>query len=193
MNFVSFFEQFLRNPVQTGAVIASSPKLCQVMVREAGVKQASVVVEFGTGTGSVTREILRQKRPGTNLIGFEINEKFAEVARQGCPRAEIINACATTASDVLQKKNLNHCDSVVSGLPWAAFSMELQNRLLLSAVQALRPGGTFVTFAYVHSLPLSSAQRFKRQLHTVFAHVEQSEIVWGNIPPAIVYVAQKQA
>lgn len=191
MNFINFFEQFLRNPAQTGAVIASSTRLCQLMVEEAGVPEARVVMEFGTGTGSVTREILRQKQSSADFIGFEINETFAEATRQRCPGAEIISACATTAVDVLQQKQLGFCDTIVSGLPWATFSTDLQQRLLTAADSALRPGGTFVTFAYIHGRPLHSARRFQRQLNQTFRTVEKSEIIWGNVPPAMVYIARK--
>lgn len=191
MNFIDFFEQFLRNPAQTGAVVASSTRLCQLMVEEAGVPKAQIVMEFGTGTGSVTSEILRQKRSTANFIGFEINEAFAEATRKRCPDAEIISACATTAVDVLQQRQLQHCDAIVSGLPWAAFSNDLQQRLLIAANDALRPGGIFVTFAYVHGRPLHSARRFHRQLKQTFTVVKKSEIVWGNVPPAMVYIAHK--
>ena len=191
MNFINFFEQFLRNPAQTGAVVASSTKLCQLMVEEAGVHNAQIVMEFGTGTGSVTSEILRQKQGSANFIGFEINETFAEATRKRCPGAEIISACATTAVDVLQQRQLQYCDAIVSGLPWAAFSIDLQQRLLTAANDVLRPGGTFVTFAYVHGRPLHSARRFQRQLNLTFPVVKKSEIVWGNVPPAMIYIARK--
>lgn len=161
------------------------------MVEEARIPDAQVVMEFGTGTGSVTSEILCQKSVSANFIGFEINETFAEETRRRCPEAEIISACATTVADVLKNRNLDYCDAIVSGLPWAAFSEDLQYRLLNAAEQALRPEGIFVTFAYIHSLPLSSAQRFKQQLQRTFRNVKQSEIVWGNLPPALVYIAQK--
>ena len=42
-------------------------------------------------------------------------------------------------------------DCVISGLPWVILSSEDQKRLLEPAVRALRPGGTFSTFAYSRS------------------------------------------
>ena len=139
----------------------------------------------------MTEEICRQKPRHANLIGFEINGAFAKATRLRCPDAEIVNRCATTARTTLSRKQLHFCDSIVSGLPWATFSTPLQNTLLGAAAEALRPGGVFVTFTYLHSLPLASAQRFHNKLRCTFSQVHKSSVIWGNIPPAIVYIAVK--
>jgi phosphatidylethanolamine/phosphatidyl-N-methylethanolamine N-methyltransferase len=54
-------------------------------------------------------------------------------------------------------------------------------------MKALKPGGRFVTFAYLHGLLLPSAQRFADLLPQYFSSVTKSDIVWLNLPPAFVY------
>jgi phospholipid N-methyltransferase len=189
MNPIGFAHQFLRAPRQTGALVASGPQLCRLLARTAGVDAAEVILEFGTGTGAVTEEIARQKPDPARLIGIEINPAFAEVAQRRCPEAEIVVRSATQAGEVLAERGLFQCDAVVSGLPWAILPEYLQDELLDAAVQALRPGGRFATFAYVHGLPLPAAKRFSARLAEHFGEVERSPVVWANVPPAIVYRA----
>jgi phospholipid N-methyltransferase len=78
-------------------------------------------------------------------------------------------------------------DCIVSGLPWAVFSSELQLRLLAAIRDALRSGGTFATFAYLHAAWLPAARRFREHLTSHFETVEESRVVWRNLPPAFVY------
>ena len=191
MRTIDFFREFLRDPTQTGAVMPSGPGLCRMLASTAGVSESSVIVEFGTGTGVVTQEIVRQMGPESRLVGIEINEDLARATQALCPRAEVVNESAAEAMEILQRKGLGACDCIVSGLPWAAFPEGLQDELLNAAVAALRPRGRFVTFAYLHALPTPAARRFKAKLGQRFAAVGKSPAVWANVPPALVYWADK--
>jgi phospholipid N-methyltransferase len=78
-------------------------------------------------------------------------------------------------------------DAIVSGLPWAAFAPEMQQRVLDEMMRVLRPGGRFVTFAYLQGLLLAGGQNFARVLPKYFSEVQRSRIIWNNLPPAFVY------
>lgn len=78
-------------------------------------------------------------------------------------------------------------DCIVSGLPWAAFSASMQTKFLDETMRVLKPGGKFVTFAYVHGLWLTRGRRFAGLLPKYFSSVSNSPIVWLNVPPAFVY------
>lgn len=43
--------EFLRHPMRTGAVAASSPRLAETMTTGIGLERARTVVELGPGTG----------------------------------------------------------------------------------------------------------------------------------------------
>lgn len=189
----AFFRQFLRNPRQIGAVIPSGASLCRQLTRAADVNAADVILEFGTGTGVVTREILRRKQESARFIGIEINCEMAAATRRRFPEAEIVTDSASRAKEILVERGLESCDCVVSSLPWAAFPDRLQDEHLDAALDALRPGGHFVTFAYVHGLVLPAAQRFHAKLSRRFGPVEMTSVVWANVPPAVVYSADKSA
>jgi len=78
-------------------------------------------------------------------------------------------------------------DCIISGLPWSTFSEPLQVELLDEMMRVLRPGGCFVTFAYIHGLTLPPAKRFAHLLQRYFGSVSKSQVIWRNVPPALVY------
>jgi phospholipid N-methyltransferase len=182
-----FLREFVRRPGQTGAIAPSSSYLTAEIVRQAGVRKADTIVEFGPGTGSFTREILRQKKENAFFVGIEMNPRLVEILRQNLPDANIISDSAENTPAILKNHHLNEADCIVSGLPWASFSPELQDKLLTAAVQSLRPGGRFTTFAYLQGLMLPSGQRFRKKLRETFSKVHSGRIIWKNMPAAFVY------
>ena len=57
----------------------------------------------------------------------------------------------TGLSQDAQRDTLNGCDCIISGLPWATLSIELQDKLFKAVLESLRSGGRFVTFSYIQS------------------------------------------
>ena len=80
---------------------------------------------------------------------------------------------------------------MICGLPWAAFPETLQDELLATILTVLRPGGRFLTFAYLQGLLLPAGRRFRKKLKTTFDRVTTTRTVWCNVPPAFVYCAEK--
>lgn len=186
-----FFEQFVTHPKEVGAFAASSKHLASAVTDAAGVSNANVVVEFGAGTGTITQVLCGKLREGATFFALEINPDFVELCRMSLPEVEIIEGSAENTLKYLQEHGKTECDSIVSGLPWAAFEEELQDRLLDATLGALRPGGRFATYMYLTSVLLPSGRRFKRKLDTRFSKVGKSRVCWKNLPPAIVYWGEK--
>jgi phosphatidylethanolamine/phosphatidyl-N-methylethanolamine N-methyltransferase len=182
-----FLREFVRRPGQTGAIAPSSSYLTAEIVRQAGVRRADTIVEFGPGTGSFTREILRRKKEKAFFVGIEMNPRLVEILHQNLPGANIINDSAENTPAILKKHHLNEVDCIVSGLPWASFPPQLQDKLLAAAIQSLRPGGRFATFAYLQGLMLPSGQRFRKKLRETFSKVHSGRVIWKNMPAAFVY------
>lgn len=182
-----FLREFVRSPGRTGAIAPSSPLLAAEIVRQAGVKKAQTIVEFGPGTGSFTREILKQKSESAFFVGIEANQRLAEALKSQLPDAYIITDSAENTPSILKENQQPEADCIVSGLPWAAFPPELQDKLLEAAIKSLRPGGRFATFAYLQGLLLPSGQRFRKKLKENFSKVHLGRIIWRNLPAAFVY------
>ena len=191
MDRLGFIRQFARSPIKTGAVAASSRPLARLITEQAQVDTAKVVLELGPGTGAITECIMESKAPYTRFLALEINPAFVEATRRRCPDAQVRMGDAVHARQYLEDMGENYCDTVVSGLPWASFTPSRQDLLLRTIRDILRPGGRFLTFAYVQGLILPPARRFEKQLRTRFRRVRTTPVVWRNLPPAFIYISEK--
>jgi phosphatidylethanolamine/phosphatidyl-N-methylethanolamine N-methyltransferase len=183
----SFVREYLRAPRTIGAVAPSSRRLAELIVDLAGVAAAEVIVEFGPGTGSFTRRILEVKRPGATLVAVEFNSKMAAQLRQRFPQVDVVEDSVANLGRILAERGIRQVDSIVSGLPWAAFDSGLRDQLLEATLAALKPGGRFATFGYLEGSILPTGRRFRRKIRRLFTEVHRSPIVWANMPPAFVY------
>ncbi len=189
MTWQEFLVEGLTSHTEVRAVASSSQELAELITDLASLGDANAVIELGPGTGVFTEKIVEKTRVGSTFLAFEVNARFVAATRRRCPRCTVLQDSAVHARKHLDALGLQHCDSVVSGLPWASFSDNEQDDLLDAVFDALRPGGTFVAFAYVPGLLLQRGRDFRRKLHARFSDVEQSHVVWRNMPPAFVYRA----
>ncbi len=182
-----FLRAFLRNKSQVGALTPSGDKLADAMVDWIDWSSVKSAVEFGPGTGVFTEKILTRLRPDSKFFAVEQDEHLADITRARCPGARVHTDCVSNISAICEKEEIDKVDVVISGLPWAVFTPELQKELLVEMKSVLKPGGKFVTFAYLQGMLLPAAQRFRKLLNDEFVDVHQSKVVWGNVPPAFVY------
>lgn len=188
---LTFLCEFLRRPTQIGAVAPSSQALAREMVEQAKVREAEVIVEFGAGTGVMTKEIERCRSANSHFFSIEQNPTLVEILRQELPQVDLCCQSAADLPQLLRERQLTEIQAIVSGLPWAAFPDKLQDELLQPAVDSLVTGGRFVTFAYLQGLLLPSGRHFAHKIGRVFKEVRKSRIIWNNLPPAFVYVCTK--
>lgn len=186
-----FLKEFIVSPGNVGSVTPSSRELAETVVECTKVSQASIVVEFGPGTGAITEVIVPNLRPEAKFIAMEINPDFVKLLRQRFPNITVHEDSAANTPKYLKAIGADHCDAIVSGLPWAFFNESLQNELLDGAVESLRPGGLFATYIYVTSYPMPSSIKFRNKLRVRFSEIGMSRVVWRNIPPAIVVWGRK--
>ena len=188
---LSFLWEFVKSPGQVGAIAPSSKRLARQMVAGIGLDEASVIVEYGPGTGVFTREILADKKPDAKFCAVEFNEKMANAFRAGFPDVHLFEDSVANMPDLLGEIGQSQADCIISGLPWAAFPADLQDQLMDATLAVLPAGGRFATFAYLQGLLLPSGKRFRRRLGEWFSNVSTSPVVWGNLPPAFVYRCEK--
>ena len=189
---LQFLKRFTLDPVQTGAVTASSDALSELITDAANLRDGSmVIVEFGPGTGVFTRRILAKIHPSSTFFALELDPYFAAMTRRNCLAAIVYEDSAINVRKYLEMHGIEHCDRIVCGLPWTTFDTDLQEGLLAQTYEALKPGGRFVTFAYLQCLLIPSGLRFRKMLEERFRTVSLTRTVWQNLPPAFVYCADK--
>jgi phosphatidylethanolamine/phosphatidyl-N-methylethanolamine N-methyltransferase len=189
--YAKFFKVFLRAPALTSAIMPSSPWLAQRIVKDVGLEEAKVVIELGPGTGAFTRAIQKEISPAAFFLAVEVDAHFASHLKRQFPRAHIINDSAERLDQHLRELGHASADCVLSGLPWAGFKGDEQERVLGAVVRALRPGGLMTTYAYNHTAWLPGGRRFRKLLKSTFREVTTTRTEWRNLPPAFVYRCRK--
>ncbi len=192
MPWLTFMKEVIRDNRTTGAFGPSSRRLAEVVTDLARLDEANVIVEYGSGEGVFTEAVLEKKKPDAFFIAMEVSATLVEATRQRCPAATVIHDGAQNAQQYLREAGHEHCDAIVSGLPWTRFDDGLQNEILEATYNVLAPGGRFVTFAYAMSPLFSSGRRFFfNKLPARFPDVTRVGPIWKNFPPCHVYMAKK--
>ena len=182
-----FLLQFLRMPGTTGAVTPSSAGLAERMMEWLDLTNAKAVLEYGPGTGVFSEAFLARRAPGTRFFMIELNPKFVEIVRGRFPKETVYQDSLVNVRKLCDREGIDQVDCIFSGLPWASFPKRLQTDILDAMMTVLRPGGQFVTFAYITGFWLPPGMHFRKNLDTYFSEVECSRTVWKNVPPAFVY------
>jgi phospholipid N-methyltransferase len=175
-----FARNFLKHPLAVGSIVPSSPFLIRSMLSQVPWDQVRVVVEYGPGTGNVTREILSRLAPGATLLAIEMNEEFVHELRRRLPdpRLQVVHGSAADVRAILRRFGFTAADSIISSLPFANMPIALRSQILWESSQALAPDAAMVLYQY--SLRLEST------LGPIFERVDR-DLVLRNFPPALCY------
>lgn len=190
-DYWTFLQRVVRNPGLVGAVAPSSPELAAAMAAVVPSTGSPVVVELGPGTGALSRAISQRLPESGRHIAIELDSGMVEHLRAELPWLEVIQGDAAELTALLDKAGVSRADVVISGLPWAVFSAELQRKILTEVGLALSATGAFTTFTYLHATGMKSARRFRQQLESNFDEVLVTRTVWRNVPPALFYVCRR--
>lgn len=181
---VLFFKRFLQRPFQVASIVPSSKALVERVASKMDFDRARVIAEYGPGEGVHSREIARRMRDDATLLLFELDPAFSrDLARQFAddPRVHVINGNAATITDELERRGLEGCDHILSGIPFSILEKNKKRELLQRTYDALRPGGSFVIYQVTNEL---------RDHATMFDDA-QSEYCLQNIPPMFITVFSK--
>lgn len=177
-----FFRQWLRAPLQTGAVLPSGTALGKAMASELDPDAPGMVLELGPGTGAVTRALLERGIPSERLVLVERNGDFVSLLRRRFPAVRVMQADAAHLHSLLPQVGIPSVAQVVSSLPLRSLPFTVQRGVLRAAFRILTPGGRFVQFTYGFSSPVHPV--LKQRLGLVGHPVTR---VMMNLPPAVVW------
>ncbi|MBV6343244.1 class I SAM-dependent methyltransferase [Candidatus Magnetobacterium casense] len=173
-----FLVEAVRDFRTTGSVTPSSRFLVDRMLSPIDFSKAGLIVELGSGTGCLTRELLKRMRGDAELFCFEVNKVLcATLYDVRDNRIEIINDRAERLPDRLCGRK---ADYIVSGLPLASLPRDVGMQILDAVEGSLSAEGAYIQFQY----SLVSYKALKERFQ-----VEKSFVLL-NLPPAFVYVCR---
>jgi phospholipid N-methyltransferase len=149
-----FARNFFKSPAMLGSVVPSSSFLVNDMMNQVDWNRARILVEYGPGVGTFTREILRRMRPDAILIAIELNTDFVEYLNDHVrdPRFRVVHGSAARVRAVLAEQNLSAADYIISSLPYRNMSDALRREILEESRKALKPEGSMLLFQYTRTL-----------------------------------------
>lgn len=158
--------RFLVAPRRTGAVAPSSRALARTLADLAFAPAPRTVVEIGSGSGAVTRELAaRAAKTGARFVAVERDASLARRSERAA-RGRVARADAAWLP-------VSKADVIVSGVPFASLRRAEAEAIL---AEAARVAPRIVLFQY------SSRRRALIERHFPLLRVEE-RVAW-NLPPA---------
>ncbi len=171
-----FALNFLKHPNMIGWILPSSPFVVEEVLKQIDWANTRVIVEYGPGLGTFTKDILQRMRRDATLVAFETNDEFCRYLSRSLndPRLHLLHESAAEIGSALKRLGLPPADCVISGIPFKTLPEKLRGEIVSKTHAALRPKGQFLVYQ------LSGAVR--PYLERVFGRVRQDfELL--NIPP----------
>ena len=197
--FFTFMKKGITDFHQTASIVPSQRFLVDAMVRASRPERANTIVELGPGVGPMTKPLLARMKPDARLFTIEIDAPLHNelVRNVEDPRLTPILGSAEYIGELLAKNgHEGQVDVVMSSLGMSLIPNEIRERILESAKRALKPGGIYVQFGYIHTRYItwtkdSGLQGFNymKTLQRHFSQVTRKPIP-ANFPPAWVYTAK---
>jgi phosphatidylethanolamine/phosphatidyl-N-methylethanolamine N-methyltransferase len=174
-----FFRRWMKNPLQMGSIVPSSPSLCRRVARHAHVQPDEALIELGAGTGVITQALLHSGLAPERLFVIEIVRDMADHLRAELPNGtNVIEGDARRLPALIPAEWHGKIGTVVVGIPLVLLPFAEQRRFV-DAIEAVAPGRGFILYSYCITSPLP----WKR--HGLVAKRE----AWTplNFPPASVW------
>jgi len=195
-----FIRESFRTIRVTASVFPSSRFLTAAMLDHVDFRKTCTVAELGSGTGVMTREILRRMTPDSRLFALEINRNFVQHLRTSCQdrRLTVLHTDASDLLDHLRAHNAGAIHAVISSLGLTGMSEEQRARIVRQVKACLAPNGIMTQFQYLTPLapapgsPNWQVRWFQERqfLETYFPHISAKRVLL-NLPPAVVFTCRK--
>jgi phospholipid N-methyltransferase len=137
-----------------GSVVPSSPFLVNDLMSQIDWDRAHVLVEFGPGVGTITREALKRMRHDAVLVVIELNEDFVEYLGSSIadPRLRVVHGSAADVRRILAEQGLGAADYIISGIPYSNMPEPLRQEIVAESRNALKAQGSLLVFQFTRTV-----------------------------------------
>lgn len=174
-----FFKRWMARPMQMASVTPSSPGLSRLIAAQAQFGPDEVVVEFGGGTGPITRALLERGVPPSRLYTVERDPELAPYLRRTFPDVNILEGDVVDVRRMLPASLVGKVGTVICGIPMILIPVEAQRAIVDEIFAIMPPGRRFYAYTYSARSPL--------RRKALGIQGERVGFTLANIPPASVW------
>lgn len=162
MDKFQFIKESIKNLKQVGTVMPSSKSIVKKMIEPVNFKKDICILEIGSGTGTITTEILKKMSDNSTLICFETNKKFYDRLKEiDDQRAEFIFDSAENIKSYVNKNKVKKIDYIISSVPILILPDEVTQTILDHCSSILGSDGKFIQLQYSKLLDKKIKKYFK--------------------------------
>ena len=181
---LTFFKEAIKSFKTSGTVTPSSRFLVKRILSKIDFKKSNLIVEYGSGNGIITKEIIKKITPLTTLVCFEINEVFYnELKKINHKQLIVLNSSAENIEQEIKKLGYDKVDNFISSLPLTMLPKELAITIIENSHNVLKEKGRFVQFQY--------STQFLKPFKLIFNKKVTLDFEPLNLPPAFLYLFEK--
>lgn len=182
MSTSSYLKNFFSDKL-VASVTPSSHYTSRRLCRKIDFDKADVIVEYGPGTGILSKAFLSNMNKKTRLLLVETNPKFVEALQEMKePQIQVVKNDALQIRGILKQKGIDQVDYIITGVPLSFLTKEQRYQLIQDAYDILKPGGKLIIYQF--------SRTAKEYISTCFEQVN-TEFEFFNIPPLTIYEAVK--
>ncbi len=179
----AFFKEAVKSIKTSGTIMPSSKYLIQKLLKAVDFSKTKVIVEYGSGNGIITKEILKRLDKNSRLICFEVNTEFYNhLQTLKDQRLLIFNESCENIKSVCEQLNITEVDCIISSLPLTNIPDIITKKILNESYHQLNENGCFIQYQY-------SLSYFKK-MKKIYKNVDLDFEI-RNIPPAFIYNCKK--
>lgn len=183
MGTLSYIKNFLKDR-QVASITPTSRFTIERICRHIDFSKNLRVVEFGPADGVVTKVLLKNLSPESEIIAIETNRDFVRALEQlADDRLHVFNESAEQVKNIVSSRGWDYVDYVISGIPFSFLTKEMRRRILRDSAGLLVENGFFLGYQTSTHLMSFLDEQFS---------VVDTEMEYRNIPPMCVYIAGKQ-
>jgi phosphatidylethanolamine/phosphatidyl-N-methylethanolamine N-methyltransferase len=180
-----FFKKWMANPLGMASITPSAPALSRMIAAHVRREPDEVVVEYGGGTGPITRALLEAGVPASRLFVCELDPELATYLRTQFPDVNVLEGDVRNIRQMLPPQHIGKVGTVVVGIPMILLPAQMQQEVVDGIFQIMPPDRRFLAYTYSTGSPMKADQlglTGKRLGFTL-----------ANIPPASVWGYAKKA
>ena len=188
MSLRSHLRAFLQDPKGIAALTPTTGASIRRILSKTPAGEADLVVEFGPGSGVVTRALLERMRPHARLVAIEAHAGLAArlADRVEDPRLTVVHGTAARVREILAERGLGAADCALSGIPFFWLQPAAALEIVTATHAALAAGGSFVSYQMFYLPRRRLRVHLERRFRTV-----RSQLDLRNFPPQRIYQAIK--